>query len=154
MNVYSNIEKHWRRFPSLHAVISDKSIPDDYNRHLGLRSPCTTVFDDLHDIAEISVIVAANQDKIAEAATSSSHPSSGKDRAVWENFMRDLEHLHGATRAFANFFEERAEEIQKVRHEMYAAKQKKAMAEEPQGRNEDNFDQEQNTDEQAATHNP
>ena len=56
MKVLPNKEEHWSRFPELRRTFNDSPVPDRFFHNGGIRSPYTTVFDDLHDLAEIGAI--------------------------------------------------------------------------------------------------
>jgi hypothetical protein len=111
-------ERNWCKHPVLNEVIKDKAIPSDCYHYLGVRSPYTTRFDDIHAFAEISTVVLANKTKITDFVDQHPTLEGVKDGALLEGLIRDCESLIGAVGWCSDFFRRKEGELESLHGEL------------------------------------
>ena len=132
MNVLSNMEEHWRRFPELQRLFTAASLPDDFYHHGGLKSPYTTAIDDLHDITLIAAVVGRGVEVIRIATERAATEEHTEHVARMKMLLRELDHLVDHLRGFAEgFLRERIEEL---RHQQDVLHRALSQAEEEEYR--------------------
>jgi len=114
MNVLSNMEKHWRRFPELQRLFKNASLGNDSYHHGGLRSPYTTVIDDLHDLATIVAIVGRGEELIRTAARRAATEEPGEYVERMRRLVSELDYLRADLQSLTEgFLRERIEELRR-----------------------------------------
>jgi len=122
MNAMSNSEKHWRTFPELRRVFNEAPTPDRFYHHGALRSPYTTIMDDIRDLAEIAAVVGSGSERL-HAATERTKSEDHRDHmARLEHLLRDLDDLKGSLRSLTEtFVRERIRELDAIQLELHHA---------------------------------
>jgi hypothetical protein len=122
MNVLSNMEEHWRRFPELQRLFTNASLGNDFYHHGGLRSPYTTVIDDLHDLATIVAIVGRGEELIRTAARRAATEEPAEYVARMRRLVSELDHLALHLHSFTEgFLRERIKELRQQQDVIYRA---------------------------------
>ncbi len=122
MNVLSNTEEHWRRFPELQRLFTNASLPNGLCHHSGLRSPYTTVIDDIHDIVSIAATVGNGAELIRIASERVATEEYAEHIARMEALLRELRDLADDLGGLAqNFIRVRSEELARHRAALFRA---------------------------------
>ena len=116
MNVSSNCERLWRRFPELQRHCQNAQFPTSLFHHSGIRSPYTTILDDMHDLAEIAVLVEAGRESMARALVKGAAESPDEHLQRLNKTLVELENLGFGVKAFADgFLKERRDALDEIR---------------------------------------